>query len=231
MRRVYQLVAVQPMLLAPKVLDDASRPRTLGVPDDQPRPGLVVDREEVELPSEESMVALLGLLDAVEVLVEGILRLEGRPVDALEHRAVLIAAPIRARHVQQLERRNPPRRFDVRPCTQIFESTVPVRGDLLVLGDLLDDLHLQRLRGVHALGLVARVLVVLERVVLLDHPPHTLFDPRQVLLGERLFHHEVIVEAVVRRRPDAQLRFREHLRDHVGHDMGGRVPYSLSQLD
>ena len=177
------------------------------------------------------MVTLLGLLDAVEVLVEGILRLEGRPVDALEHRAVLVAAPVGARHAQQLERRNPPRRVHVRPGTQVLELPVPVRGDLLVFGDLLDDLHLQRLRGVHALGLVPRVLVVLERVVLLDHPPHTLLDAGQVLLGERLFHHEVIVEAFVRRRPDAQLGLREHLRDHVGHDVRGRVANSLAQLD
>src|SRR5678815_1589833 len=48
-----------------------------------------------ELGGELAMVALGGFLEVVEVLLERLLRLPGGAVDALQHRALLVAAPVR----------------------------------------------------------------------------------------------------------------------------------------
>src|SRR6478735_7122226 len=61
-------------------LDDAA----LGVEHRQAGPDLVGEGEQVELAAELAVVAALGLLDAVEVSVELLLRLPGGAVDALE---------------------------------------------------------------------------------------------------------------------------------------------------
>ena len=62
--------------------------------------------------------------------------------------------------------------------------------------------------GVHTHGVISGALAVLEWEIALDHLSHLLFDAGQVLLGERLIDHEVVVEAVVRRGADAELGVR-----------------------
>jgi hypothetical protein len=62
-----------------------------------------MEREEVELATQLAMVALLRLLDAPQVLVELLLRIPGSAVDALQHRPRLVAAPVGAGRVEQLE--------------------------------------------------------------------------------------------------------------------------------
>ena len=119
---------------------------------------------------------------------------------------------------------------DVRPCAQVFEVAVTVGRYSLALRDLLDDLGLQRVVGVPRQRLVAMVLPVLEGVVLRDGLLHALFDLAQVVVGEGLGDQEVVVEAVVRRRPYGQLGFGEHLRHHVRHHVGGGVAYASSEL-
>ena len=60
--------------------------------------------EQPQLAAELAVVVLARLLEALEVRVEVVLRVEGRPVDAGEHRVVGVAAPVRARDGEQLER-------------------------------------------------------------------------------------------------------------------------------
>ena len=60
--------------------------------------------EQIHLAAELAMVALLGLLDLLEVGVELLLLGEGGAVDARQHFAVGIAAPIGAGDFHQLER-------------------------------------------------------------------------------------------------------------------------------
>ena len=42
----------------------------------------------------------------MQMLIQRLLRFEGGAIDALQHRTALVAAPVRARHAQKLERRN-----------------------------------------------------------------------------------------------------------------------------
>ena len=88
------------------------------------RADLLGEREQVELDAELAVVARLGLLEAVQVLVERLLRLPRGAVDALEHRALLVAAPVRARDLRELERAEPLGRRHVRAAAQVDELDV-----------------------------------------------------------------------------------------------------------
>ena len=146
------------------------------------------------------MIASPRLLQPAQVLVQRLLRLERRPVHALEHLPPLVAAPVRPGDAQQLERGYLPRRLDVWPGAQVLELAVAVGGDRVAFRDLADYLQLHRLAGVHLQRLVPRVLLELETEVPRYDAPHALFDALQVVVEEGLRGVEVVVEAVIRRR-------------------------------
>jgi hypothetical protein len=52
------------------------------------------DLEEAERLAEHAVVALLGLLEVVQVRLELVLLEEGRGVDALQHLPLHVAAPV-----------------------------------------------------------------------------------------------------------------------------------------
>src|SRR6266480_7361530 len=68
----------------------------------------------------------------------------GRAVDALEHLAPLVAPPIGARAVQQLEMLDAPRARHMRSATQVHERAVGVHRDHLVRAEVVDPLELER---------------------------------------------------------------------------------------
>src|SRR5882724_8096569 len=99
----------------------------------EPGADLLGEREEVELDAELAMVAPFGFLQAVQMLGERGIRLPRGAVDALQHRALLVAAPVRARDLRELERTEPARRRDVRAAAQIDEvDGLVVSGDVAV---------------------------------------------------------------------------------------------------
>jgi hypothetical protein len=73
----------------------------------QPRTDLAREREEVELGPQAAVVAPFRFLELVQVRVERGLGLPRRAVDALEHRALLVAPPVRAGDAHELERAQP----------------------------------------------------------------------------------------------------------------------------
>ena len=151
------------------------------------------------------------------------------PVDALEHRALLVAAPVRAGDARELERRHLRRPLDVRPLAQVEKRALLVERHLLVL-DAFDQLDLERLRRKVRERVRPRHLAVLERHVRLHARAHLLFDLRQIVRRQRARQQEVVVEAVVDRRPDRELRVREHLQHGLGHDVRGRVPHAVQPV-
>ena len=228
-RRVDDVVAAGVVLVAPVVLDLLADEAALRVPQHEPGAGLVGDREQVELAAELAVVAALGLLDAVQVLVELFLREEGVAVDALHRRVAFLALPVRGGRLRlQLEGLDVLRRRQVRPEAEVDElpHRVALHG---VARLLLDQLALQRLallrEELERLGL--RQQLLLDRPVLLDDVRHLLLDGDEVLGRERLAHEEVVEEAFVRRRTDAALRVREELRHRGGQQVRGRVTVDL----
>ena len=175
------------------------------------------------LPS-DAVVALLRLLDAHEIRVELVLLEEGGAVDALQHLPLRVAAPIGAGGVRQLEVLEARRVGHVRAATEIDERPVGVGRDDFVVAELREALELERIVG-EALLRFAR-----------DSPPRARTDTSRPTTFRISFSNaarssgvngcgdlEVVVEAVVDRRTEADLRVgtqpadggREHVRRRV----------------
>ena len=188
-----------------------------------------------------AVVALLGLGEHLQVRLQRGVGLPRRAVDALQHRALLVAPPVGAGDLLQREVAEPRRRRDVRALAQVEElGRVAVDADRAAGGDLaavelvgrltggldpLDDLELVRLVGEQAEGLVGRHLGAGEGLVGGDDLAHPGLDRPEVVVAERApaGQLEVVVEAVLDRRADRELGPREELRDGLGHDVRRRV--------
>ena len=196
------------------------------MPEDQARPGQVLDGEQVELLAQQAVVAALGFLNLIEIILKIFLREERSAVDALELGILLVAQPVGARDVQQLEGLDLAGGGDVGPAAEVEELAGLVDGDALVgLGELLDEVDLHEIAlGAESLqGLVARQELARIRFVALYQLLHFLFDLFQVLGSERLFAVEVVEEAVLGRRAVAELGFRKQFQDGGGHEVGRGV--------
>ncbi len=183
---------------------------------------LGMEREEVELAAELAMVALLRLLDPPQVLIELFLRVPGGAVDALEHRPRLVAAPVGAGGVQQLECAELLRGAEVAAAAEVLEGAVAVEADGRALGlvEVVDDLDLERLALGRELfnGLrPGKVLGVFEgeRGSLLL--AHLRLDLLEVGRRQRPRQVEVVVKAILDGRTDAELRVGEELEHGRGH--------------
>jgi hypothetical protein len=88
------------------------------------------------------VIAPLRLLETMQVLLEVFLLPERRGVNALEHLPMLVAPPVRAGGVQQLEVLEIRRVGEVRPPAQVYERTVGVGRDDLVVGEFAEPLEL-----------------------------------------------------------------------------------------
>jgi len=220
------VVAPLEMLLALPVLDDGAQHRPLGVPDDESGAHLLVDLKEVQLPAELAVIAALGLLDEGEVLLHLFGCREPRPVNALEHLVVLVAPPVGARHVEELEGLDLSRRGDVRAAAQVGEVSLGVEAHRPDIGgQVLDQLHLvglallfEKLDRLFAADLTAR-----EGLVLCGDLGHPLLYLFQVLGREGGLAVEIVVEAVLDGGADRDLDVREQLLDRFGHDVGNAV--------
>ena len=238
MRGVDELVAAGLVAQAAVVLHELADDRALGVPHRQATTQLLGEREEVELVGQLAMVALGGLLELMEVLGERLLRLPCGAVEALQHLGALVAAPVRAGDLLQLEEAELAGGRDVGADAHVDELVgVAVRRDdvarhlarieFVGAGRLhaFDDLDLVRLVGEQLLRFGHRVFRADEGLVLLDDLLHLLLDAAEVVLVERLAvgQVEVVVEAVLDGGPDRELRTRVELGHRLGEHMGGRV--------
>ena len=181
LRRVHLDIAGLGLAAADVVLEHLEQRPALRVPEHRAR-RLLLEMEQVHLAAELAVVALLGLLDLLEIGVELLLLGEGGAVDAREHLAVGIAAPIGARDLHQLEGvADLAGRGHVRAAAEIEPVALLVDLDLLVLGDGVDQLDLEQLALVaeHALGLVARPDLLGEGFVARDDLAHLLLDRRR----------------------------------------------------
>src|SRR5262249_47085605 len=150
----------------------------LGVPEHRAW-RLLLEVEEIHLAAELAVVALLRLLQPVQVVLELVLRRPRRAIDALEHRLVGIPAPISARDLLQLERlAYLARRGHVRAAAEIQPFALLVDLDVLPLGDGVDQLDLEVLAALleEVLGLLAAPDLLGERRILGDDLAHLLLD-------------------------------------------------------
>ncbi len=181
------------------------------------------------------MVAQLRLFAPPQELVQVLLGRPGRAVDALEHLALLVAAPVRAGDREQLERPDLAGGGDVRAAAQVDEWALAVErrgrhrlaGRLGLRGQVVDDLDLERLvlSDQEGASLGRGQLGSFERVIGGDAGRHAGLDGGEVVRGQVPGQQDVVVEAVADGRADAELRPGEEVQDRLGHDVRGRVAH------
>ena len=156
---------------------------------------------------------------------------ESGAVDAAEHGALFIAAPIGPGHAGELEGSQTAGGGQVRPPAQVGEVALAVDAHLVGV-QAVDKLNLEHfaLVGEVLERLVPAPGLTLEWSVLLNDFAHFVFDGRQVLRGEGPLVVEIVVKAVFYGRADGHLDAREELFDRLGHDVGGGVAQHLQGL-
>src|SRR5262249_14260224 len=147
--------------------------------------------EEVELRAELAVIAALCLLDVLEVGVEVLFRVEGRPVDPSQLRVRRVAAPVRPGETRELHRLDRLRVLEVRSPAEIGEVALRVEGDRALCR--LHELDLVRLvlGGETLTRLIRGDLLPLPLPALCKLSVDLLLDARQVGLGDRLRELEV----------------------------------------
>ncbi len=237
MRGPHELVATGLVLGPGVVLHELAHEAALGVEHGQAAADLGREGEEVELGAELAVVAALGLFEAVEVLGQGLVGLPRGAVDALEHRPVLVAPPIRTGHLHELERAQAGGGRHVGATAQVGPAVVPVDAHRTAFGaflrvDALDDLHLEGLVGETLEALLAGELLAHERLVLAHDLPHPGLDPAEVVLAEpsSAGQVEVVVEAVLHRWADGVLGPGEQVAHRLRHHVSGGVTEDVLAL-
>ena len=172
------------------------------------------------------MVSLFGFGDEPLILGKFVLRLEGDAVDAGEHLVVLVGSPVSAglrRHLESLQGLGV---GDMRAGAHVDVVALLEEADLFVLVEVIDVLEFILCVPFRhqSLRLFAGQDEGLEREVLLDDLPHLVFDALQVFVRQLgLAQVDVIVEALVGRGSEREVRFRPQMLDGLCHDVGRRV--------
>ena len=231
MRRKHQIVPARQKLRAQEVLNLFANDAAFGVPEDQARPGLVLDAEQIQILAEAPMVAPLRLLELVEVSVELFLAEEGRSVDALERVRVLVALPVRARDAQQFYRLDAAGRWDVRAAAEVQELARAVGGEDR-LGLFFDELALQKfaLLAKELQSFIFGETNALVGEVVVNEFAHLLLNLCQVRLGEGLLAKEIIKETGSGGRADARVSVGKELQHGGGEQVRRRVPVDFQSL-
>ena len=194
-----------------------------------------VDGGEVfELAAELVVVALLGLFDLGEVGIQLFLLRESDAVDALEHLAVRVAAPVGGVAGGQLDAvaLDAAGGVEVRTGAEVGELALLVEADDGILRQVVDELDLERLfLFFHKLdGLGARELKALELELFLADFAHLGFDFGEILRREGERSEHIVVETVVDARADGELHLGPEALDGLRQHMGAGVPIGLAVL-
>src|SRR4030095_4437333 len=222
-RRLHLQVAALGVLAPSEILERVPDHHPLRVPERGAGRGLL-QMEEVELPAKPAVITPPGFLQALEVLLQVVLGVEGSAVDPRQLLVLLVTAPVGAGETGQLDRLDRRRVLEVRATAEIGEVTLGVEGDRS-LGRIDElDLVVLALRLEAPPCLVATDLLALPRASFRELPAHLLLDALERLLADRLGELEVIVEAVLDRRPDGDLDAWIEMPDGLRKEMRGRVP-------
>ena len=166
------------------------------------------------------------------MLLERFLGLPRGAVDALQHRIVLVAAPVCAGDPHQLERWDERRVLDVGTEAKVFPSVVAVDADDLAAAfrrfNTFDDLDLEGLVVEALQPFIARDFLADERLPGCDDLAHLRVDRVEILRCERTPDVEVVVEPVLDCGADRVFRAGEQGGDGLREDMRGGVADHLT---
>ena len=192
------------------------------------------EHEELHLLADLAVVALLGLLQHQQILVEHLLLREGDAIDARHLLALGVAAPEGSGHARYLDGLDGTRRYQVRAAAEVSEAALRISSDRSVLQVLVDVLHLVVLaHGLELLdGVGLRHLAAHHGLVFLGQLAHLGLDLREVVLRDHLAvcRHHVVEEAVLHSRTKSELYAGVQLLERLGQQVGRRVPERVLAL-
>ena len=230
-RRADLLIPVAAMYLAPIVEQCVAQCHAVRMEEREARP-LLVQAEEIQLSAEFPMVALCRLLQHVQVGIKFFLLLKRRAIDALQHLVLLAAAPVCTCDTLQLKCLDLAGRDDMGACAEVGELALRIEGDHLVLGQILNQLHLivLTLLTEECNRLCTGNLAADKRQVLLDDLLHFLFDITKIGIRQLVLHVEIVVEAVLDRRSDRELHMALRIQalHRLRHDVRRRMAQSMA---
>ena len=180
------------------------------------------------------MVALLGLFEHDEVFVEHLLLRERDAVDARHLLALGVSAPECAGHARYLDGLDESGGHQVRTTAKVGEVALRVGGDGAVFQVLCNVLALVGLTvGLELLQRVGlRDISAHDGLVFLGQFEHLSLDFGEVVLRDHLSfgRHDVIEEAVLDGRSEAELNAGIKLLQGFGKQMRRRVPEGVLAL-
>ena len=232
LRSLHLLVAGRVQATAHVVLEHAVERPALRVPEHHAL-ALFLDVEEVHGLAQLAVIALLGFLDALQIGFEIGFRGPRGAVDALQLGVVLVAAPVGAGQLGQLEGlADVLGRGQVRTAAQVLPGALAIDRDRIRVRQVADDLRLVLLadRVEVSDGLVAVPDLARDLLVAIDDLLHALFDLFQIVQAERLVTREVVIEAVLDVRADRDLGARKQLLHGLGQDVGRVVTDGVEGL-
>ena len=230
-RRADLLIPVVAMYLAPIVEQCVAQCHSVRMEEREARP-LLMQAEEIQFSAEFSVVALCRLLQHVQVGIKFFLLLKRRAIDALQHLVLLTAAPVCACDTLQLKCLDLAGRDDMGACAEVGELALRIEGDHLVLGQILNQLHLivLTLLTEECNRLCTGNLAADKRQILLDDLLHFLFDITKIGIRQLVLHVEIVVEAILDRRSDRELHvaLRIQALHRLRHDVRRRMAQSMA---
>ena len=230
-RRADLLIAVAAMYLAPIVEQCVAQCHSVRMEEREARP-LLVQAEEIQFSAEFSVVALCRLLQHVQVGIEFFLLLKRRAIDALQHLILLTAAPVCTCDTLQLKCLDLAGRDDMGACAEVGELALRIKGDHLVLWQILNQLHLiiLTLLTEECNRLCTGNLAADKRQILLDDLLHFLFDITKIGIRQLVLHVEIVVEAVLDRRSNRELHvaLRIQALHRLCHDVRRRMAQGMA---
>ena len=192
---------------------------------------LIHEREQTELFAKLAVVALLGLFDAGQIRVELLLLREAGAVDALEHLAAAVAAPVGAGDARELDgvALDAAGGVQMRAGAEVDEFALTIEGDDGVLRQVVDELDLVRLIALlHELQrFLARELKTLETQLFLADLAHLGLELLEHLGREWLGAVKIVIETVLDGRTDGQFHLGVQALHGLGENVAGGVTVSV----
>ena len=222
------LIAMRALGLTHVLLDHLVQGPAIRVPEHHAR-GFFLGVKQSQFLADPAVVALLRLLNTGEILLQLLFVGPGGAVDTLQHLVAGVAAPVGACDLGQLEGLELAGAGHVGAAAEIHPGALLVDGELLALGQVLDNLYLVVLAHVAEQfdGALAAHDQALHCQVVLDDLLHALLDLLQIFRGEVVATGEVVIEAVLDHRTDRHLGTGKQLLHRHRQQVGGGVTNDL----